>query len=421
MAEKKKISLRTLVFNDKSLILVALLLAVLVWIITSLNIGTDETKTVTVQVPIELSDEFSEQLGMKYYSLLDTVDVKVTVSGAKYVVGQVKDTDLSVRFDTSSVNRAGTQSIPIIVTNKSKTKDFSITNTYPASIDAYFDVEESKEFDITLVYNKDVTADGYVFGTPVLSEDRVIVKGPKAYVDKIERINAEASFGENAELNETYTTDCKLVAGGTGVEANYLTITSVNDPDTVLKTVSVQFPVLKEEYLPVSVELTDAPAKVSDKDVKLNYSSDYLHVGILENADVTSAVLGNISYNKLNVGENTFSFDTNKVQGVILLEDADKSVKVTVDVSDNYEEIDIPIRTSNVVIEGAKNNSNPRVRKLSDSTIKVIVPKGTELEASDLTIKADVSSKTDDNKYKLEISVSNKSAWVYSTYSATIY
>ncbi len=421
MAEKKKLSLRRLVFNDKSLIVFALLLAVLVWIITSLNIGTDETKTITVQVPIKLSDEFSEQLGMQYYSLLETVELKVSISGAKYVIGQVSDDDLSVKFDTSSVNRAGNQTIPIIVTNKSKTKDFTVTSTYPSSIDAYFDVEDSKTFDVTLVYDKDVTADGYVFGTPLLSEDRVTVTGPKAFVDKIERVNAEADFEGNNNLKETYTGSCKLSVVGNGVESNYLSISSVSDPDEVLEEVSVQFPVLKEETLPVDVEFTDIPENISDEDIQVKYSSDDLHVGVLANADVTAATLGTISYHELKSGENTFNFKTENIQGLVLLDDAEEEIEVTVEVSDEFEEIKVPVKVGDVNVIGYDGNDAPRVRSLSSYNITVIAPRDSEITAADLKLTADVSQKSDDDEYTLEISVSNKSAWVYSEYTATIY
>ena len=149
MAEKKKsFSLQRMISNDKSLIVVALLLAVLVWIVVSLNIGTDETKTITINAPITLSDELSQQMGMQYYTLQDNVELSVTLSGPKYVIGQVAEDDLSVKFDTTNVNRAGAQTIPILVTNKSKTLDFEVTSTYPSAIDAYFDVAATKTYDL---------------------------------------------------------------------------------------------------------------------------------------------------------------------------------------------------------------------------------------------------------------------------------
>ncbi|MBE6720816.1 MAG: hypothetical protein E7571_09245, partial [Ruminococcaceae bacterium] len=176
---------RRLIFNDKYLIITSLLLAVLIWIVTSLNIGTSENKTLRIDVPIKLGDEVSEQLGMQYYTLQDTIELNVTISGAKYAIGQVTESDLNIRFDTSNVNRTGEQSIPILVSNGSNNLDFTVSSTYPSSVDAYFDVNETRTFSVNVNYDDTAIADGYTFGTPVLNEDKVVISGPKTYVDKI--------------------------------------------------------------------------------------------------------------------------------------------------------------------------------------------------------------------------------------------
>ena len=60
-----------LVYNDKYLIFFSLFLAVLVWISTSISVGTDESKKIKIDVPVTISDELSQQLGMEYFSLQD--------------------------------------------------------------------------------------------------------------------------------------------------------------------------------------------------------------------------------------------------------------------------------------------------------------------------------------------------------------
>lgn len=320
MAEKEKkksgFSIRRLVYNDKYLIIFALVLAVLIWIVTSLNIGTDETKTIKVDVPISLSDEMSEQLGMQYYSFQDTIQVSVTVSGAKYVVGQVTQNDLSIKFDTSSVNRTGEQTIPILVTNASNRLDFSVTSTYPSSIEAYFDVNESKTFDLYLKYDEDNVADGYTFGEPVLSENRVIISGPQTYVDKIERASVNVDFGTDVDLTEPYNVDCNIDIEGTGVEKSYLTITSRTDTETPISAVSVTLPVLKTTKFPVSVNFEDQPSELPKNIVSVKYSVDTLNAGVLDSANINKAVIGTISFDNLTTGENQFVFDATNLQGI---------------------------------------------------------------------------------------------------------
>ena len=81
--KKKRFSFSDLVYNDKYLILLSIFLAVVVWVGSSLSVGSDDTKTIKVNAPIKLSSKLSSQLGMKYYSLLNSVDISVTLSGQK--------------------------------------------------------------------------------------------------------------------------------------------------------------------------------------------------------------------------------------------------------------------------------------------------------------------------------------------------
>lgn len=421
MAEKKKeISLRRLIANDKSLIVVALLLALIIWIITSLNIGTDETKTISVDVPIKLGDEFSEQLGMQYFTLQDTVTLNVTLSGAKYVIGQVDEDDLNIKFDTSNVSRAGDQTIPILVTNKSKTKDFTIASTYPASIDAYFDVSESKTMNVTVNYDASKVADGYIFGDPVTSEDKVVLNGPKTYVDRVESIDADVNFGTDSNITETYKTDCMLQLVGSGVNASYINITTRGDEPTELKSVSVTLPVLKEVDLPVKVEFEDMPDGLPSSAINTVYSVDTVHAGVLSSANVKTAVIGKINFHEIGIGSKSYNFDVTSLQGISILDKNVRTINVTVTVSSQYEEQIVEISPSQIQIEGIPEGFSAKVKSVDDDAIEVIAPVGTVIDASNLTMVCDVSDINDDSLYPITISISNKNAWVHSSYNAVI-
>lgn len=419
--KKTNFSLKRLIYNDKYLIIFSLCLAVLVWTVTSLNIGIDETKTIKVDVPISLGDEVSEQLGMQYYSLHDTLELSVTISGAKYVIGQVTGDDLNIKFDTSSVNRIGEQSIPILVTNGSKTLDFNVTSTYPSSIDGYFDVNDTKTFDLYLKYDDSAVAEGYSFGNAVLSEDKVIISGPKTYVDKIDRASVNVDFGADKDLTEPYSAECKINIEGSGVETSYLTMTSKSDLKTPIKTVSVTLPVLKERMLPVDVAFEDVPKSIADDIVDVRYSLDSIDAGVLDSADITTAQIGTISYNQLTVGRNEFNFDITNLKGITLLSDKHKSVDIVVTVSDKYEEMRIPVSESDVIITGVKDNNKAKVKDISMNYVTVVAPKNTNVSAADIELKCDVSEVSKDNKYPVDVLIKrHNNSWIYGTYEATV-
>ncbi|MBE6741288.1 MAG: hypothetical protein E7570_03205 [Ruminococcaceae bacterium] len=412
--------LKKIVFNDKYLLILSLFIAIIVWIVTSINIGDVETKTIKVNAPISLGDEVSEQLSMQYYSLQDSVEISVTISGAKYVIGQVDENDFSVNFDTSSVNRTGEQSIPILVTNSSNL-DFSIASTYPSSIDAFFDVNMTKTFDIHLDYDESNVAEGYTFGDPVLSEDKVVVNGPKTFVDKIEKCYVDVDFGSNKELTEPYKAECDIKFDGIGIESNYLTVTSRTDQKTAISSVSVTLPVLKIVTLPVSVEFDTQPEGLDEGLITVNFSQESFEAGVLDSANISTAVLGTINFSQIHLGTNTFDFDVNKLKGIKPIDEELDKITVTIDVSSSYRVNTISVNTSNVIVEGLSDSQTAKVRGLDKYSISVIAPEDISASSLEIEMKVDVSKKSDDNKYPITVTVlNNDNAWVYSTYTATV-
>lgn len=423
MANKKSgnFSIRRLIYNDKYLIIFSLVLAVFVWIATSLSIGTDESKTISINVPITLADEVSTKLGMQYYSLKDNIDINVTIKGAKYVIGQVDENDLNIKFDTSGVSRTGEQTIPILVNNASKALDFDVESVYPSSIQGYFDVDETRTFDVDVFYDKDNVADGYILGEPILSEDKIQISGPKTYIDRVKGVSLQVNFGENVKISDLFKADCDIEIDGSNIESSYLTVTSRSDTETRLNTISVSIPVLKVMELPVSVDLEDIPPGIDANDIHIKYSQSTISAGVLESADLKSAVIGRINFNELKSGKNVFEFDVTSLQGITLLDKTLKTIKVDVTVKGNYKMQRVYPVSRDVLVEGLEDGYEANVVSLDKYSLSVLLPSDDSVKLSDIEIKCDVSERKEDNIYPLVITVKNNGkAWIYGTYHATV-
>ncbi len=415
-----KFSLNSLIYNDKYLVVVSLVLAVLVWIGTSLNMGTDENKTITVNVPIELGDQVAEQMGVQYYPLQDTVELTITLTGAKYVVGQISQDDLNIKFDTSGVSRTGSQNVPIIVTNKSTYLDYTVSSVYPSSIECYFDVNSTKSLDVDVYYDNDNVADGYMFGTPVLSDDRIFVSGPKTYIDRIESAYVQMNFGDADNLTEPVNQKCSILFKGTSIDTNYIGIYSKADETEKLSDISVTLPVLKLQALPVTTSFVGRPQNLPGGIVDVKYSVSELKGGILDSAKITKADIGTIDFSKLDIGENTFSFEASNASGMAVIDDT-VTITATVTVSDSYEKFRIPVSSGNVKLEGLGKDKKARVNSISQSYVTVIAPKDSQIKRSNLVLKCDMSDKKESGTYDLQVSIVNdKTAWVYGSYSCSV-
>lgn len=413
--------LKKLIYNDKYLIFSALALAVLIWIFTSLSIGTAETRTIKLEIPIKLGDEVSDQLGMQYYTLQDTVDLSVTVSGPKYVIGQVGENDLKVSFDTSNVNRTGEQSIPIIVTNNSKTLDFDVSSTYPSNVQCYFDANSSKTFDVKINYDKTKAANGYYFDTPVLSEDKVIVTGPKTYVDKIDDVSVTVDFGERNDLTKMFNADCRIELSGAGAYDSYLTVSPKDDPEKTINTVSVTIPVLKNTSLPVAVQYEDIPEGLPNNTLKESFSVSSISAGVLDSANISSAVIGTISFTELNVGNNIFTFNVNNLSGIILNDDSITTITATITVPSTYQAQSFDITANAVKIKSPSNKYSYTVKSLSANRLTVVAPKGEKIKKSDIQLTCDMTSVDSSGKYPVSVTIKRAdNMWVYGEYTAEV-
>ena len=416
--------LKKLIFNDKYLVIVSLLLAVVVWIVTSINIGDKVQRTITIDAPIKLSDEASEQLGMQYYSLQDSVELKVTLSGAKYIVGQVKEEDLSVNFDTNSIGDiTGKVSIPIKVRNSSNNNlDFTVKSVKPSKLEAYHDINMGKTFDVYVDYNnKENIADGYELGTPVLSEDKVVVNGPKSTIEEIEKVFLNVDFGDKQNIKKAYNTECPIEYKGQGIQTKYLSVTSRTDSKTSLDKISVTIPVLKIETLPVKVEVENEPEGYYDGQVSIKYTPEEIEAGVLESAKIKEAVVGTINFKDVTLGDNTFDFNISDLKGITVDDENNKTITAKVSVSDMYSIRTKAIKRSDILVKGLKDNQEGNVRNLDKYYVTIIMPNDDSVDDIELELSVDVSKTTKDNVYPINVKIKNNdNAWVYSEYNATV-
>ena len=194
------------------------------FLIASVNVFAQSKEAAAEDQAVEATEKADSSV-LKYIAAAVAVGL-ACIAGAKYVVGQVTENDLDISFDTSAVNRVGEHTIPIIVNNKSKSLDFTVDSVYPKTIDGYFDVNSEKTFDVVLNYDSTNVAQGYAFGNPVLNEDKVVVSGPKTYIEKITEVYCDIDFGDKADLTETFTQDCEIRFDGDSIVNNFLTVTS---------------------------------------------------------------------------------------------------------------------------------------------------------------------------------------------------
>lgn len=410
---KAKFSLRKLIYNDKYLIVLSVIAALVIWVATSINLSPETTKSVTVPVTVDFSGTLAEQLGIQYFDSTD-ITVDVTVSCQRYLARDITADDIEATLRTDTVTSAGYQSVQILVSARSN-DEFTIDSYYPTSVAGLYDVYQEQSFPIDLKYsNTDFCADGYVAGATTLSSDEVLVGGPKTYVSQISKIEATISLDNN--LSESQLVDLAPVAlDSNGKKLDYITFKN---------SVTANIPILKVENLSPQVNFVNAPVNVQNI-VDIDYSVSQVQAGVLESGQNAVLDIGDIDFTKISAGSNQFTFNLSQLSGVVVL-DGTTEITVTVTVPDDYETRNIRVSASDVTISPPDGYSAQAV-SIPDPTITVVGSSSAleNLSSSNLVLSCDLKNSgnlnTGVNEYVLSVSVNDApDVWVFGSYTVRV-
>ena len=416
--KKSNFSIRRLVYNDKSLIICSIIAAIVIWVLSSMNLSPDTTKKINVPVSIDFSGTIAEQLGIEYFGN-NSVTVDVTVSCKKYLVRDIDENDITAVLQTNTITSTGYQTVPIIV-SAADDAEFTIESYYPSSLAGFYDVvqEISKPVELNYV-NTGFAAEGYVAGDTTLNQSNVIIRGARTYVTNVNSVVADIKL--ESELTESQVVNLVPVAlDSNGAPVDNVEIVIPEGETALIATV----PILKVQNLPPSVIFIGGPND-PESFLDIEYSVKSIQVGALESAQLTTLNLGNISFADLNLGKNTFDFDPNTVSGIKVL-DGTEEVTVTVTVPEDYAVKRIPISKSDIVAELP--NYVATITSVSQNSITVVGDKSAleGIDKSSLTytlapLEGDepISEKT--VQCRLSVSINgNGKCWILGFYTVTV-
>lgn len=415
-----KFSIRKLIYNDKYLIIISIILAVIIWIVTSMNLSPETSKTITVPVTVDFSDSAAEQLGIKCFGD-EKVDVDVTISCKKYLAKDITADDLNVYLQTNVVTSSGNYDVPIKV-DTSENADFKVTSYYPTVYKGYFDVEDEKTMDVDVKFSKnDFIEAGYTMGQPLLSESTVTVKGPRSYVSQVASVSAIINVDN--KLKTTTSMDLLATAfDSNDTKVNYVTI------ETGGENLTVTIPVLKEMELDVAVNFAGKPSRLNISDFNVSYSVNRVNAGVLEDANITKATIGSIDFSKLRAGENKFTFNVESLDGFVILDNI-KEIEVTVNVPSDYVAKNVSVNSDNIKIINVPEGYNASVVGISAGEVTAIGRENIleSITSANVSLVVDLSGADADkmnvgtHSYKTTTTLGNSdTCWIYGDYTAEV-
>ena len=139
----KKGKIETLFYNDKIVLAISFIIALLIWLLVVINYSPETTRTIQ-GVKVNIDTTVPSQFGLEVFGEKDfTVDV--TVKGKKYIISpaSLSADDIIVTAQTANVDSAGKRTLQLKAESASGATNYSISLNSQKTIEVFFDTEST--------------------------------------------------------------------------------------------------------------------------------------------------------------------------------------------------------------------------------------------------------------------------------------
>ncbi len=423
--KKKKFRLGKLFYNNRFLMAFSVFCAAVLWVIVSLTSYTEQTVVISnvpvaYKLPSTVEDE-DNGLGLKIIEK-GVSSVDVTISGNRYIVGQIKADDLVAIAQFTDITGPGTYLANISVTSANQS-NFKIDNVSQISTTVRLDRLVSREFPIETETGDYTAAAGFLLKSPTVSDETVVVTGPETELNKINRVVASAKVDSVISNTTTYPAEI-LLYDENGNTIEYATEENPSSPLTLsVSNTEITIVALQLKSIPVTIGYLNRPATFSDS--RISISPGFLSISGPSDVFQTFSELnvGTINFNEVDTSHTSFKFSVELPSGCSI---ADKDTTDEIEVELNLAGMRTKEFTiTNFEVSDAPDNKNVSI--LTTSLKVRITGPAAQIETVDedsivATIDGKaLSSLSGSHEVPISVSIdSSPGSWVYGTPTAVV-
>ncbi len=366
--------------------ILAIILAVIIWMILSITQYPTISKTIS-SVPVELSltGTIAEEKGLSALGYKD-ITVDVMIEGMNYEIGSYSANDLTASVDVSSVTKKGTYKLDIDVTSAHSSDKLSILSITPETVEVQFDSISSKEFDLSPSAPNVSAEDGYSLGNISCTPSKIKITGAENDLSNIAKVYAVVDKTVSISQDTQITTSKIMLYDKFD---NLLDNSSYELPE---EEYTINFPLFKKKTGNLTVDFVNTPPGFDLGSLSYKISNDPISILTtdLDDDDNEDITIGTIALNEVDLSKD-FKFELQLANSEISA-DSIQSVKVSFD-NKGYtsKTFKIPNSQFEVINLPSGKKVDFDTAQLTDVTIigpeKII----SELKAQDLKAQIDLS------------------------------
>ncbi len=420
---KRKFSLNALLHNERVMLVISIIAAIVIWALISFGPGNIQKRTITVTQTVDLTGTIAGYNDLRVIGE-DTFTVSVTVEGARSVIFNLNPEDIDIRPSYSEIQGAGVSEVSLTAT-KVKAGSYTINAVSPSTItlncDYWITANVPLTTDITTVSVGDQKTQQ--IGDLRIESDEVTggtiqVEGPQTVVKRIASVVAKIEDGGVIETTTRFFANLKaLDADGNEIEATNCRFTGA----TADNALDITVPVWVQKSVALSYELLNKPDGLSQNGLITLTPSTITLVGeaaALEAAATTIGNLGTINFDQLTPADAQTTITLNVPSGIKVLEGNTVSVQLAID---NYTTKTLSYSVGGLEDVTVENLPTGKTITLQSQVLSDIVVCGNaatlrRITAKDLVVTLDAASNTGTGsvRYAVRITVPKyNNVWVY--------
>ena len=366
--------------------ILAIVLAIIIWLILSITQYPTISKTISnVPVDLTLTGTIAEEKGLSALNFKE-LNVDVVIEGMNYEIGSYNAGDLTATVDVSSVTKKGTYKLDIDVKSAHSADKVSILSITPETVEVQFDAITSKEFDLSPSAPNISAEEGYSLGTVSCTPDKISITGADNDLAKIAKAYAVVDTTMTISEDKAITTN-KIVLYDKNDKQLDSSLYQFPDEEYTLS-----FPIFKKKTGNLKVDFTGVPNGFDLSTIKYKISENPIAIltSDLDDQIEEDLTVGSIPLSEIDL-EKIYTFDIPFSAGEFSA-DSISSVKVTFDKEGfSSKTFSIPKSQFEVINKPTGKTVTYDTSRLTDVTVYGPEDVIKKLKADDLTAQIDLS------------------------------
>ena len=279
-----------------AMMVASVIIAVVLWFVISISVYSITPRTIHhIPLKVEIAGTSAEENGLSVMDF-DVKEVTVQIEGNRTRIGNLNAGNLVATAKVENVTAAGKKSLAIEVSSPDNVQ-FNVKSITPSKVNVTFDRIETFAIEVRPSAPNITFAEGCVLDEEnyLATPSAIDVTGPQAQLEQVAYCTAETSLKEEIDTSKIFTTD-KLSFYD---EKGALVDDSAFQYDVA--SFSIAVPVLYQQTLDITYQLTNAPANFDTNALNLELSENKITlaapnaaVGELEDFNIGSISLRDI-------------------------------------------------------------------------------------------------------------------------------